>query len=121
MALQADQGNDQAFSDVRNPELEYISHIPKCSEDLYIGNKECTELLYSPNNALAQVSGATGGSGGEDCRVCGAPRPRGFCWWELRRVPLPHARTPLTCYGLTMSTCADDHERRRGQQQEQGW
>lgn len=52
-ALRADSSNDTVYANVPTPNAEPINAIPQCSEDVYIGNRACIELVYSPNNTLA--------------------------------------------------------------------
>lgn len=54
-ALQANDKNSTSFKDVTNPQPEAVSRIPQCSEDLYIGTKPCTEILYSPDNSITRA------------------------------------------------------------------
>jgi len=54
-ALQANDRNSQAFQDQPNPTPELIGDIPSCHDDLYIGDRPCQELLYSPNNTLSNA------------------------------------------------------------------
>ncbi len=61
-ALQANQSRSEIFADVRTPTPESITPIPSCHEDMYIGNKACIEVLYSPDNAVTRV-GSRGGKG----------------------------------------------------------
>lgn len=55
-ALQANTSTSASFQDLQNPQPQQLGSIPKCSDDLYIGTKPCTEILFSPNNTVAQVS-----------------------------------------------------------------
>lgn len=61
-ALQANQSRSEIFADVRTPTPEAITSIPSCHEDMYIGNKACIEILYSPDNAVTRVRRRRGGS-----------------------------------------------------------
>ncbi|KAL6751513.1 hypothetical protein V8C86DRAFT_2775895 [Haematococcus lacustris] len=54
-ALQADTSLSVFFKDVSNPAPEPIGPIPSCHEDVYIGSKDCMELAYSPDNAVAKM------------------------------------------------------------------
>ena len=54
-ALQANTSTSTSYQDLQNPQPQQLGSIPKCTDDLYIGNKPCTEILFSPNNTVAQV------------------------------------------------------------------
>ncbi len=60
-STQANNRTSQFYSDIQNPAPQKIGQIPKCSTDLYIGTgKNCTEILYSPDNAVTRVSAVHG-------------------------------------------------------------
>ncbi|GAX72794.1 hypothetical protein CEUSTIGMA_g249.t1 [Chlamydomonas eustigma] len=54
-ALQANSSTTQQYQNVPNPSPQVIGPIPSCHSDLYIGSKDCTEILYAPDNALTQA------------------------------------------------------------------
>ncbi len=54
-ALQANDKRDQSFQDVSDPQIESVGAIPSCHSDLYIADRNCTEVLYSPNNAMTRA------------------------------------------------------------------
>ncbi|PNW72975.1 hypothetical protein CHLRE_14g613950v5 [Chlamydomonas reinhardtii] len=48
-ALQANDSNNTDFQNVPNPTASPIGGIPKCTEDIFIGNRACIEVLYQPS------------------------------------------------------------------------
>ncbi|KXZ51812.1 hypothetical protein GPECTOR_11g253 [Gonium pectorale] len=49
-ALQANDSNNTAFQNVVSPKPEGIGGIPRCSEDIFIGEgRACKEVLYQPS------------------------------------------------------------------------
>ena len=56
-ALQANDRTSNTYADVTDPTTTYVGAIPSCHSDMYIGIRNCTEILYSPNNAITQVPG----------------------------------------------------------------
>ncbi|KAG2423312.1 hypothetical protein HXX76_015459 [Chlamydomonas incerta] len=48
-ALQANDRNNTDFQNVPNPSASPIGGIPQCTEDIFIGNRECIEVLYQPS------------------------------------------------------------------------
>jgi hypothetical protein len=75
--LQSNQANDsktKAYTNVPNPSPTNIGPIPQCNADLYIGNKKsCTEILYSPNNTVANqiMAGVVNNNGGTTIQATG--------------------------------------------------
>ncbi|KAG1680746.1 hypothetical protein FOA52_008079 [Chlamydomonas sp. UWO 241] len=54
-AIQANDSRQDNFADMTTPNIESIGVIPSCHDDLYIGSNNCTELLYSPDNAITRA------------------------------------------------------------------
>ena len=56
-AIQANDSTGEAYKDVTTPGTNMISPIPSCHDDLYIGSKDCIELVYAPNTSTVALVG----------------------------------------------------------------
>jgi hypothetical protein len=59
------------FTAPLRPDSDSIADIPSCHEDIYIGNKACMEIAYSPNNTIAnQIMGNVTARNSKSITVC---------------------------------------------------